>query len=67
MDDQAPAWDAPLTDKKPHQWLEKTNLKDSTEARIMAAQEQALTNRLQQNILTSTWCPSARLGLGTPL
>ena len=31
--------------KKSYQWLEKAGLKDSTEALIMAAQEQALSTR----------------------
>ena len=31
--------------EKSYQWLEKADLKDSTEALIMAAQEQALSTR----------------------
>ena len=50
MAEQRPAWDVPQIAEvaeitKSYQWLEKAGLTDSTEALILAAQEQALGTR----------------------
>ena len=66
MEGQAPAWHVPTTGeevadiKESYQWLEKAGLKDSTQALIMAAQEQALSTRsIEEGSTTPDRTPEA--------
>ena len=53
--------------KKSYQWLEKAGLKDSTEALIMAAQEQALSTRsIEVGIYHTRQDPRCRLCKDAP-